>query len=403
MDLPRARSPGPTWSPGTSPTAATSPASTAISTPAARRRSARRPSPTAASWHRAVLPGHRRDRRLRARVRDHPDRRRAPAAPRHRRDRPPPARAGLWVVVGTNGVKITENLARILAEAGARGLSLSLDALDPERHDRFRRVRGAWQNTVEGAEILTRVGLPFIVQTTVGAHNRDELEAIADFAHDASAPRSGTSTSWCRPGAGRSCRTSRPRVRPGARLALPDPAEVRPPDAGQRQVRAALRQHPAGTRADSAGRRFARSGPTRGGAGGCPAGTHYLGIRPNGDVTPCPYLPLFAGTCAVEPARYLDVLGAVHRHPPAHLARRPLRPLRDQRPLRRLPRPRLRHDRRRDGRGSALHAQARHARRLARSWRSARHRPPAPRRRPGDPIRRRPPPTIAWDDAAGSA
>ena len=33
-----------------------------------------------------------------------------------------------------------------------------------------------------------------------------------------------------------------------------------------------------------------------GGAGGCPAGTHYLGIRPNGDVTPCPYLPVFAGS-----------------------------------------------------------------------------------------------------------
>jgi radical SAM protein with 4Fe4S-binding SPASM domain len=31
------------------------------------------------------------------------------------------------------------------------------------------------------------------------------------------------------------------------------------------------------------------------GAGGCPAGTHYMGIRPNGDVTPCPYLPLFGG------------------------------------------------------------------------------------------------------------
>ena len=32
-----------------------------------------------------------------------------------------------------------------------------------------------------------------------------------------------------------------------------------------------------------------------GGAGGCPAGTHYMGIRPNGDVTPCPSLPVFAG------------------------------------------------------------------------------------------------------------
>ena len=29
---------------------------------------------------------------------------------------------GLWVVVGTNGVSITENLAKRLAEAGARGL-----------------------------------------------------------------------------------------------------------------------------------------------------------------------------------------------------------------------------------------------------------------------------------------
>ena len=90
---------------------------------------------------------------------------------------------GLWVVVGTNGVRITENLAQRLTEAGARGLSLSLDALDADRHDRFRNVRGAWRNTVEGAGILNRTGLPFIVQTTAGSHNLGELDAIADFAH----------------------------------------------------------------------------------------------------------------------------------------------------------------------------------------------------------------------------
>jgi hypothetical protein len=37
-----------------------------------------------------------------------------------------------------------------------------------------------------------------------------------------------------------------------------------------------------------------------GGAGGCPAGTHYLGIRPNGYVTPCPYLPVFGGNLREE-------------------------------------------------------------------------------------------------------
>jgi AdoMet-dependent heme synthase len=36
------------------------------------------------------------------------------------------------------------------------------------------------------------------------------------------------------------------------------------------------------------------------GAGGCPAGTHYMGIRPNGDVTPCPYLPEFGGNLRAE-------------------------------------------------------------------------------------------------------
>ena len=37
----------------------------------------------------------------------------------------------LWVVVGTNGVRVTENLAGLLRKEGVRGLALSLDALDP--------------------------------------------------------------------------------------------------------------------------------------------------------------------------------------------------------------------------------------------------------------------------------
>ena len=134
--------------------------------------------------HRGVLQGHRRNRRVRARMRDHPDRRRAAPAARHPRDRP--ARGGAWTVGRRRHQRREHHGERGAApeDAGARGLSLSLDALDPDRHDHFPAVRGAWQNTVEGAEILNRTGLPFIVQTTAGSHNLGELEAIADFAHE---------------------------------------------------------------------------------------------------------------------------------------------------------------------------------------------------------------------------
>ena len=159
------------------------------------------------------------------------------------------AERGLWVVVGTNGVRITENLAKRLAEAGARGLSLSLDALDPDRHDRFRKVRGAWQNTVEGAEILNRTGLPFIVQTTAGSHNLGELEAIADFAHDHLAAKVWNLYFLVPTGRGQFVSDITPaQYRRGPRLALPDPEEVRPPDAREREVRAALHQDRSGER-----------------------------------------------------------------------------------------------------------------------------------------------------------
>src|SRR5215208_715827 len=227
---------------------------------------------------------------------------------------------GLWVVVGTNGVRITENVAQRLAEAGARGLSLSLDALDPDRHDLFRRVRGAWQNTVEGAEILNRTGLPFIVQTTAGSHNLGELDAIADFAHDRLAAKVWNLYFLVPTGRGQFVSDITPaqydevlaslyriqrkydrRMLVNAKCA---PHYIKtvlenagaPPDPVSTE--AGLRQGHAGQAESSKAPPWAGVSGIRtysGGAGGCPAGTHYMGIRPNGDVTPCPYLPVFAG------------------------------------------------------------------------------------------------------------
>jgi radical SAM protein with 4Fe4S-binding SPASM domain len=204
------------------------------------------------------------------------------------------AERGLWVVVGTNGVRITENVAQQLAHAGARGLSLSLDALDPDRHDRFRRVRGAWQNTVDGAQILNRTGLPFIVQTTAGSHNLGELEAIADFAHDRLAAKVWNLYFLVPTGRGQFVSDITPAQYDDVLGSL---YEIQRKYDRRMLVNAKCAPHYVKTVLEHAD---AETHPTirtySGGAGGCPAGTHYMGIRPNGDVTPCPYLPVFAGS-----------------------------------------------------------------------------------------------------------
>ncbi|MDQ3346929.1 MAG: radical SAM protein [Acidobacteriota bacterium] len=214
---------------------------------------------------------------------------------------------GLWVVVGTNGVRITENLARRLADAGARGLSLSLDALDPDRHDRFRGVRGAWRNTVEGAEILNRTGLPFIVQTTAGSHNLHELEAIADFAHDRLAAKVWNLYFLVPTGRGQFVSDITPAQYDEVLASL---YRIQGNYQGRMLVNAKCAPHYIKTVLENSIRPGSghAGAPIRtysGGAGGCPAGTHYMGIRPNGDVTPCPYLPVFAGS--LRSARLSDL------------------------------------------------------------------------------------------------
>ncbi len=208
---------------------------------------------------------------------------------------------GLWVVVGTNGVKITANLAQLLKDNGVRGMALSLDATDRNRHDAFRKVRGAFENTCHGARILAESGLPFIVQTTVGLHNASELRALAALAHGELGATVWNLYFLVQSGRGQFVTDLDPQRYDAV---LQDLHDIQREYQGRMVVNAKCAPHAVRTLYE----RDPQSPLLRtyaDGAGGCPAGTHYMGIRPNGDMTPCPYLPAFAGNVRAE--RIADV------------------------------------------------------------------------------------------------
>lgn len=66
----------------------------------------------------------------------------------------------------SNGYLLAQKAAH-MKEIGIDRIQLSIDSLDPEEHDSFRRKPGAWKRAMEGIDECQRIGLPLYIQTVV--------------------------------------------------------------------------------------------------------------------------------------------------------------------------------------------------------------------------------------------
>ena len=82
---------------------------------------------------------------------------------------------GFMVVFGTNGMLIDDRMAKDLVEIGVMGMGISIDSLDPQKHNRFRGVPGAWEAALAGIEACKRNGLAFQVHFSAQPMNYQEL------------------------------------------------------------------------------------------------------------------------------------------------------------------------------------------------------------------------------------
>ena len=91
---------------------------------------------------------------------------------------------GMMVVLGTNGNMIDDDIARKLKESGVTGIGISLDSIVPGRHDTFRGIPGARDDTLNGIEACRRQGIEFQIQTTVTKENFNEIPNIIEFSYN---------------------------------------------------------------------------------------------------------------------------------------------------------------------------------------------------------------------------
>ncbi len=96
---------------------------------------------------------------------------------------------GMHVALATNGTLITSKVAKRLKDVGVDYVEVSLDSAEPERHDAFRGVSGSFYRALEGIKHCVDQGIFTCVATTVTQLNLHEISDIIGLAENLRAQR----------------------------------------------------------------------------------------------------------------------------------------------------------------------------------------------------------------------
>lgn len=200
----------------------------------------------------------------------------------------------MMVVLGTNGLLIDKALASELVRIGITGVGISLDSLDPKRHDSFRGLPGAWDATMKGIEACKEAGLAFQIHTTVNKENLAEIDLMIEYSHKLGAKVFNLFFLVCTGRGEEFTDITPPQYEKTLRRLV---------DLQGRYEGMLIRARCAPYFKRIAYQKDTSSPLTRAAGymgGGCLAGTFYCRIAPNGDVTPCPYMTISAGNIKRE-------------------------------------------------------------------------------------------------------
>lgn len=94
------------------------------------------------------------------------------------------ASKGLRICLATNGVMINKERCERIKSSGIKIVSLSLDGSTADVHDNFRSQKGAFQGTVNAAELFKKNGIEFIINSSFTKRNQEEIPKVYKVAKE---------------------------------------------------------------------------------------------------------------------------------------------------------------------------------------------------------------------------
>jgi radical SAM protein with 4Fe4S-binding SPASM domain len=215
------------------------------------------------------------------------------------------------ISIDSNGVLMGKDVVESLKRAGVDSVELSLDSIDPGSHDRFRGLNGAFEKTLHALDLCAEAGIFTTVATTTTALNYPDSRKLISLARNHKANRV-VFFDLIPAGRGRSIEELRL-----SRRELLDLMALVKQQSSTNEIEVftelpqfvvysstedehsvsnhakrvlSIERFTVSTFFDCAGRNnlYRKYAPY---LGGCPAGRIYCNIQPNGNVTPCMFMP----------------------------------------------------------------------------------------------------------------
>lgn len=202
------------------------------------------------------------------------------------------ASKGLRMALGSNGYLINKEVASKLKESGIKTASISLDSSSANMHDEFRGVQGSWSKAIDAIKSLKENDIIVQVNTTLTKQNYDDIDNIMSLIENLGVENFHLFFL----------------VPTGRGVKLTDIS----PHMYEDMINTTFAKtfnHTLNVR-PSCAPQFMRIARDKGidmkqWIRGCIAGLYYCRVYPNGDVTPCPYLPINLGN--IRNRQFLDI------------------------------------------------------------------------------------------------